>query len=99
MKGKVGILYSPSYGAGWSSWGDSSMAMDQELAKAIEEEAEFSEIKRIAEKNYSGQYFGGLRDLCVEWVDEGTQFRIEEYDGAESILFNTGDIWQTATIK
>jgi hypothetical protein len=31
-------------------------------------------------------YTGGVRDLEVAWLPQGTAFRIEEYDGNESIV-------------
>ena len=93
---KVGIIYSPGFGAGWSTWGDSGQATDQELAQAIEDGKSSDEIYKIAEKNWPGAYLGGLSDCVVEWVEEGTQFIIEEYDGSESIEFKRSGYWQSA---
>jgi len=36
-------------------------------------------------------YLGGLEDLEVKWLPIGTKFRIDEYDGSESIEL-LGDI-------
>lgn len=93
MSEQIGIIYSPGYGAGWSTWGCEEMALDQELAKAISEGKSYNEIYAIAIKNWPNEYMGGLGDCVVEWVDKGTQFKIEEYDGSESITFNHGDYW------
>jgi hypothetical protein len=30
-------------------------------------------------------YSGGVQDLKVAWIPEGTKFQITEYDGSESI--------------
>jgi hypothetical protein len=30
-------------------------------------------------------YLGGFKKTCVEFIPEGTMFRINEYDGDESI--------------
>ena len=38
-----------------------------------------------AEAEYPGAYLGGVDDLIVEWVQEGTQYEITEYDGNESL--------------
>ena len=92
----VGIVYSPSYGAGWSTWGSNEMALDQELAIAIEAEEPYEVLQEIAEKNWPNEYLGGLADCVVEWVPEGTCFRIEEYDGYESLHFNSDDHWTVA---
>ena len=98
-KNKVGIVYSPGFGAGWSTWGKPEMALDQELARAIEDKKKDDEILRIIKKNWPDEYCGGVKNLTVEWVDELTQFRIEGYDGSESILFNSDDVWNIALKK
>lgn len=96
MTKKVGILYSPGYGAGWSTWGDPDMALDQELVQAIAAGKHKEDIHFIALKNWPNEYMGGLDDLQVEWVDEGTAFRIKEYDGYESIEYGDNTQWLIA---
>lgn len=90
--GKVAVLYSPGYGAGWSTWCDGSLreylTMDKELAEAVEsgnidKAIELAEAK-AADKT-AGVYTGGARDLCIEWVPVGSAFEIVEYDGNESV--------------
>lgn len=89
---KVAVLVSGGYGAGWSSWGDEKSCLDGELAQAILDGKDKSIIAAIAEKNWPGQYQGGLQDCDVKWVPSGTRFEISEYDGSESlrILGNIG---------
>jgi len=84
MSDKVGIIYSPGYGAGWSTWGEEDQALDQELAKAIDC-GNYKEAKVIASKNWPEACLGGLGDCKVEWVDLGTTFRIDECDGYETL--------------
>jgi len=96
MNHRIGIIYSPGFGAGWSTWGNPESALDQELANAIENKESFEIIKSIAAKNWPGQYTGGLEDCVVEWVDKGTQFIIDEYDGNESVHFNFDNYWMVA---
>ena len=96
MTNQIGIIYSPGYGAGWSTWGDSDQALDQELAQAIENNEPYEKIEEIAKHNWPEAYLGGLSDCQVEWVDAGTQFIVEEYDGSESLRFHSGDYWQSA---
>lgn len=83
---KVGVLVSKGYGAGWSSWGEPEMALDKELVKAFEDELSEEAIEAIAEKNWPKCYKGGLFDCEVEYVDKGIRFRIDEYDGSESLV-------------
>lgn len=96
MSDKIGIVYSPGYGAGWSTWGCSEMALDQELALAIDSELPYEQILAIAKKNWPDEYYGGLSDCVVEWVDKGTAFSIDEYDGYESIEFAQTKSWSIA---
>jgi len=84
MKEQVAIIYSPGFGAGWSTWGCPEMALDQELAKAIETGGNH-EVYRVASENWPDGYKGGLLDCVVRWVDKGTLFEIREYDGSESL--------------
>lgn len=36
---------------------------------------------------YAEVYFGGFTDIELVWVDKGRYFRIDEYDGMESIEY------------
>ncbi|KAL6719351.1 hypothetical protein ACLMJK_003590 [Lecanora helva] len=38
----------------------------------------------------------GVKDLAVDWVEEGVEFRINEYDGYEKIICKTEDKWWKA---
>ena len=82
---QVAVLVSKGYGAGWSTWGAPESCLDGEIAQAILDGRPDQEISEIAERNWPGQYQGGLGDCVVEWVAEGQPFEIDEYDGAESL--------------
>ena len=41
-------------------------------------------------------YYGGADGLCVKWIPEGTQFYINEYDGAEWLVTISDVEWITA---
>jgi len=82
----VGIIYSPGFGAGWSTLGAPEMALDQELAHAIDQGLDHDKLVEIAEKNWPDEYRGGLYQCVVEWVKHGQEFRIDEYDGDESLV-------------
>lgn len=83
--GKVAVLYSPGYGAGWHTWGAPVEAVfDPELVEAVL--AGVTDIaEKIAERKYPDAYKGGVKNLVVEWIPQGMPFRIKEYDGNESI--------------
>ena len=88
--GLVAVLYSPGFGAGWSTWCGSEhaykMCVDKELAEAVDA-GDYEKAAEIAERKYDA-YTGGAYKLKIEWVKEGSAFMIEEYDGSESIIFS-----------
>jgi len=85
--GKVAVLISPGFGAGWSTWNTEirdALLFDPEIAQAVLD-GDKKKAASIAERKYPDGYFGGARDLTVEWLDKGTVFEVEEYDGRESL--------------
>lgn len=95
--GKVAVLYSPGYGAGWYTWDVHIEGLfHPELVEAVERRASSTEIKEIAERLFGDNYYGGADQLRIEWIPVGTQFRIEEYDGSESIYVQSDHTFITA---
>lgn len=93
MNNKIGVLVSKGYGAGWSTWGDKQSCLDKELVAAFEAELPDKEIIKIAEKNWPLMYHGGLLKCEVHYVDEGTVFTIDEFEGYETLsIFYDDDI-------
>lgn len=95
--GKVAVLYSPGYGAGWYTWSVPIEGLfHPELVEAVERKASSTEIKEIAERLFGDNYYSGADQLRIEWIPVGTQFRIEEYDGNESIYVQSDYTFITA---
>ena len=87
-EGQVGIVISPDFGSGWSSYESDPkkaefMLTNPALVKAVLEFADDSEIEKIF-KN-AGFEFPGVNCLEVVFLKPGTKFYIVEYDGYESI--------------
>lgn len=94
--GNALILYSPEYGAGWSTW-DDPWDVDSELRYAIARDKRVveyyiknnpteQEMKNFLETlGYMGVFMGGY-DLEIARIPKGHQFRIDEYDGAEQVI-------------
>jgi len=94
--GKVAVLVSPGYGAGWSSWGEGDPFCPP-LVHALERGASKEELETIADEIYPDSYNGGVvGDLVIHWLEEGTLFRITEYDGAESLETRDKMDWMVA---
>lgn len=102
--GKVAVLYSPGFGAGWSSWcrdeDAEKVLFDPEIVAiyiSVTDEKQRDEmIKAYCEDKYPDMYIGGLRDLEVAWLPIGTHFQIHEYDGSESIDIRDEMEWTIA---
>jgi hypothetical protein len=83
--GKVAVLYSPGFGAGWFTWHHiEELVYDPRVVHYVET-GEKELITSYVEELYPDVYCGGVDDLAIEWIKEGTLFRINEYDGNESI--------------
>jgi hypothetical protein len=95
--GKVAVVYSPGFGAGWSTWNTESpeIIYDPTIVKYVETER-LDELKVYMELKYPGLYTGGIEDLAVEWIPIGTHFKINEYDGSESIEYRDSENWLIA---
>jgi hypothetical protein len=106
----VAVLYSPGHGAGWYTWNSlrggneeqsMSLLFDPILVELVEKRTvpnfhDFTyRIEQRAEEILPEGYFGGARDLTIKWLPVGAKFRIEEYDGSESII-TIEDLWMTA---
>ena len=94
--GKVGVLISPGYGAGFSTWGAPIEAIFNPTLIELVEQQKVQEAIDFVEKTWEDVYSGGVADLRVAWIEEGTRFIIEEYDGAESFLFEEDINWVQA---
>ena len=97
--GQVAVLYSPDYGAGWSTWANQDVRKDVLFdpgAVELVEQEKWEELEVYITLKYPGFYTGGLRDLQIEWMPEGTQFIVNEYDGNESIQTRDSTDWYTA---
>ena len=86
--GKVAVLYSPGFGAGWSTWNTEpryrGLLFDREIVEFVLADDLDAAIS-LAEKKYPDVYLGGGGGLTVEWVPKGERFIVEEYDGAENV--------------
>ena len=90
--GCVAVLYSPDYGAGWSTWAhndglDIKSMYDPEVVQWVLD----GRPKNHFDDNYFnikyGGYFytGGMKNLEIAWIPLGEKFIIREYDGSEYI--------------
>ena len=86
--GKVAVLYSPGFGAGWHSWNErKELLFHPKLVEMVENNKQSKITEQWIKENLGidNAYCGGAADLQIKWLDEGTAFIINEYDGSESI--------------
>ena len=95
--GKVAVLYSPDYGSGWYTWNTNhpELLFDPAIVQLVEDE-KFDELKTYVTLKYPNIYEGGMWELKVAWIPEGAMFRVNEYDGDESIELKDDADWFTA---
>ena len=93
--GQVAIAYSPGYGAGWSTW-----ESNQELVETLifhpdiinmilsnkQSEIDNDWLVEHFGEEFKNVYCGGVSNLSIKLIPVGTQFRIDEYDGSESVI-------------
>jgi hypothetical protein len=95
--GRVAVLYSPGFGAGWSTWNQEvpEIIFDPAIVKFVEKD-QWAKLETYVTLKCPGLYMGGMKDLKIEWVPEGSLFRINEYDGSESIELQQDVGWIVA---
>ena len=96
--GKVAVLVSPGYGAGWSTWNPSEpqCLFDPDVVAWVMggKQGGLPDLK----VKYGVDYFCSLgsTSLDIEWVPVGAKFRIQEYDGFEALILETEQEWLVA---
>ena len=92
------VLISRGHGAGWSTWNDPRMAFDERLIRAFECGITQEDMYNLCIEcgyvdEYGGPYMGGFKGLIVVDIPTAEYFRINEYDGAESIEYFDKEDW------
>jgi hypothetical protein len=100
--GKVAVLVSGGYGAGWSTWFSGNrkevLLFHPKIVEMVEGGRK-NEIKSTwieQELGLKDVYVGGVEGLYIEWIPVGTKFVIDEYDGAELLRTIDNYNWITA---
>jgi hypothetical protein len=92
---KVAVLYSPEFGAGWSTWNSlyPEMIFDPVIVQMVEDNTSYETIILYCEQEYPEGYFGGASDLQIAWININREFVIVDNDGAESFIFKDAEEW------
>lgn len=101
--GLIEVLLSCGYGAGWSTWNNNysiNLAVDKRIIDYYKENKERkldeNEIKKfLSSIGYEDVYCGGWNKMAIETIPLNCKFRIDEYDGAESLItYENDEIWE-----
>ncbi len=88
--GKVAVLISHGYGAGWYSWNldHKEILFHPKLVAMVEQDKRGGITEEWVKENLGleGVYCNGAATLQIVWLPVGTAFTIEEYNGAESLM-------------
>lgn len=98
--GKVAVLYSPGFGAGWYSWNECEPLLFDPVVVEMVRNKRHDEIESYITRAYPDtDVFCGevlYKTLTIAWVPVGEKFQIYEYDGAESVILESEEVWITA---
>ena len=94
--GKVGVLVSPGYGAGFYTWGAPEEAIFNPTLIDLVQKELYQEAIDFVKNTWDNVYTGGVSGLCVLWLDEGSEFVIDEYDGSETLMLKDNYNWVKA---
>ena len=87
--GKVAILVSHGFGAGWYSWNTEyqQLLFNPKLVEMVEQNHTDELTEEWVKENLGIDiYADGSKGLEIHWLPIGTPFEIEECDGAESLI-------------
>ena len=95
--GRVAVLVSSPHGAGWYSWhNNQELLFDPVIVDMVDRNVDYHDIIEYCKKTYGDQYYGGAAGLEIFWVLLGTKFKIDEYDGAETLVTEEDIQWIVA---
>lgn len=87
--GKVAVLYSPRLGGGWYTWNTEhpEMVFHPRIVEWVEngKQGDIDDLIDDILGEDNDFYSGGGHNLKIEWLYEGTNFIIQEYEGNEWI--------------
>jgi hypothetical protein len=86
--GRIAVLYSPGFGAGWSTWADDdqkeALCMDARIVGPFVAGDKAGAVA-AAVTMFPDLCIGGADNLRVMWIEKGKAFEVDEYDGSESV--------------
>lgn len=99
--GKVAVVIHPEYGLGWSSaYPDIPELLFDPGIISLFKEKQWEKLKTYLVLKFPDLAYSysdrDIKALVICWVRQGTKFRIESYDGMESIVLYDDEEWFVA---
>lgn len=104
--GAVAVLYSASFGGGWSSWADEQektlLLFDPDIVHLVlQRESGLISARECEEQvdiiiQLKGYTCAQPALLHVCWVPVGSRFIVQEYDGQETVVTQDAIQWHVA---
>ena len=87
--GKVAVLISHGFGAGWYSWhSKQELLFHPKIVELVEQNRKNEITEKLCQELLGTDEYVcvlGAYGLSVHWLPIGTAFEVEEYDGSESL--------------
>jgi hypothetical protein len=101
VDGKVAVVIHPEYGLGWSSaYPDIPELLFDPGIISLFKEKQWEKLKTYLVLKFPDVAYSysdlEIKALVICWVRQGTKFRIESYDGMESIVLYDDEEWFVA---
>ena len=95
--GRVAVLISPGFGAGWSTWAEHDIHERVLFDPFVVEWVRNGKQGPVPVDHYNEYFYdGGAEDLVIKWLPVGTKFIVREYDGHEFIETEDEIKWSIA---
>lgn len=95
--GHVAVIYSDGFGTGWHQREYPEALFAPDIVALIEAGAGASAIAEKAESLFGRDFCTlAVKHLAIRWIPVGAKFRIDDYDGAETVILESEEEWITA---
>ena len=97
--GRVAVIISNAHGSGWSTWASKEERLNQLFDSSIVWYllyGSYEQLEQYIALRYPERSGYNVTALIVEWIDQGTEFVVDDYDGLETIRIKDKISWITA---
>jgi hypothetical protein len=98
VDGRVAVVIHTEYGWGWfSAYPDIPELLFDPGIVSLVEEKQWEKLKTYLVLKFPDVAYSysdrDIKGLVIHWIRQGSRFRIESYDGMESIVLHDNEEW------